>query len=419
MPDWRDEVCTALDFWIATAGGSQAERVICVGRARRESQRGWYAVDVRGSDRARADPDQVESLRLAGKDGPASGTSYPVMEAVQDGSLLRVRVAEFVGLDQAYLWQHKQPATYLLVKLREGIAGLADAGLAHDLAAGRLAAAPRSVRRVAGFTAAQQEAYESCLGRGVRVVWGPPGTGKTRVLAEAIGALAAAGKRVLLVSATNIAVDNALLGVAGSRRHEPGNLLRVGPPHHPDVLKYPHMCLPYLVREQLTDVEAQRQVVEQRLVRMREADEELARLREAVNGFDRRRYDRVKQMMAIEAQIPGLSEAATAAQTTAQTRRHEADQLHDQLTAAQQHVQELASTRAAYAQIDCLQQELVQLVAATDELSAQALTAGHAANQINADLDRLEAGGTLARLRDRGEDQAATGCARGRPAAGR
>ena len=72
------------------------------------------------------------------------------------------------------------------------------------------------VHRVAGFTPAQQEAYEACLGSGVRLVWGPPGTGKTRVLAEAIDALAAAGRRVLLASATNIAVDNALLGVAGS-----------------------------------------------------------------------------------------------------------------------------------------------------------------------------------------------------------
>lgn len=49
----------------------------------------------------------------------------------------------------------------------------------------------------------------------MRLVWGPPGTGKTSVLSAAITALPAADKRVLLVSATNIAVDNALL--AGAR----------------------------------------------------------------------------------------------------------------------------------------------------------------------------------------------------------
>ncbi len=110
----------------------------------------------------------------------------------------------------------------------------------------------------------------------VRLVWGPPGTGKTRVLSEAISELLATGLRVLLVSATNIAVDNALLGVIGHRRHQPGQLLRVGLPHHPDVLNHPDVCLPNLVREQLAEVEQQRQAVENRLLVMRQTDDELA-----------------------------------------------------------------------------------------------------------------------------------------------
>lgn len=254
MPDWRDEVCTALDFWIAAegGGGNPAGRLICVGRARPTNEPGWYDVDLRGST---VSTDQTESFRLSGKNGPDAGPSYPVMEAAQDGPLARVRVAEFVNLPEPYLWQNKQPATHLLVKLREGIAGLTEAGLAHDLAAGRLAPTPTLVRPVAGFTPRQREAYESCLGTGVRLVWGPPGTGKTKVLSAAIGALLATGMRVLLVSATNIAVDNALLGVVGHRRHQPGELLRVGSPHHPDVLEHPDVCLPSLVRAQLSEVE--------------------------------------------------------------------------------------------------------------------------------------------------------------------
>ena len=63
----------------------------------------------------------------------------------------------------------------------------------------------------------QENAYRACLGKGLFLVWGPPGTGKTRVLRSAIGDLLATGKRVLLVSGTNIAVDNALH--AGTRSH--------------------------------------------------------------------------------------------------------------------------------------------------------------------------------------------------------
>jgi superfamily I DNA/RNA helicase len=60
-------------------------------------------------------------------------------------------------------------------------------------------------------------------------VWGPPGTGKTRVLRSAIGDLLTAGKRVLLVSGTNVAVDNALHETLKERAFAPGEIVRVGP----------------------------------------------------------------------------------------------------------------------------------------------------------------------------------------------
>jgi len=316
VPDWRDEVCSALDFCIGAEGGAvQSERLVCIGPARQESRRGWYTVDLRSSS---ISADQIESLRLSGKAGPGGGPSYPVLEAAQVGPVVRVRVAEFVNLVDAHLWQNKQPAAYLLVKLREGIAQLADAGLAHDLAAGRLASAPKVVRPVAGFTDQQQEAYESCLSAGVRLVWGPPGTGKTRVLTEAIARLVATGRRVLLVSATNIAVDNALLGVIRSRPFKPGSLLRVGLPHHPDVLEYPDVCLPDLVRKQLADVDRQRQAIESRLLEMRQADEELARLQEEITGFDAVQYRQALQLVTAEAAIPDLAQAAAQASAALQ-----------------------------------------------------------------------------------------------------
>ena len=349
LPDWRDEVCTALDYWIASQGGSRSEKLVRVGRARQESERGWYSIDLRGSDRIRADADQSESLRLSNRDGPTAGVTHPVMQAVQDGSLLRVRVGAFVDLDDAYLWQHKQPATYLLVKLREGIAALADGGLAHDLVGGRLAPAPRIVSRVSGFTPSQQEAYESCMSIGVRLVWGPPGTGKTRVLAEAIGALAAAGRRVLLVSATNIAVDNALLGVAARRRHAAGDLVRVGPPHHPDVLKHPEICLTELVRDQLGTIERQRQDIEQQLLRMREADEELGRLRETTAGFQQDVYLQIRGLLEAEAEIPRLAEEVAIANANLQRLQRVEGRLTDRLTEERRRIQNLESTRRAYA----------------------------------------------------------------------
>jgi hypothetical protein len=402
LPDWRDEVCSALDFWIAAEGGdSRTERLVAIGRARLTGEPGWFDVDLRGTS---VDTDQVESFRLAGKGGPERGPSYAVKEAVQDGPVVRVRVAEFVTLEDAYLWQNKQSATYLLKKLREGIAELVDAGLAHDLAAGRLAPAPRTIRPMAGWTDMQREALESCLtSRGVRLIWGPPGTGKTMVLSRAISELLAVGLRVLLVSATNIAVDNALLGVIASRRYKPGQLLRVGLPHHPDVVKHPDVCLPGLVRSRLAEVEQEQRAIEERLLKLRQVEEELGQLQEATAGFDQAEYDPAVRLIAARAAIPGLAAAAADAAESVRRCRQDAELRCTEVTAAEGRVQQLAADRARYAQMDDIQQELDELVVAADHLSSQALTARHAVDQIETDLRQQEASTRLARLRGHGK----------------
>ncbi|MCX5811943.1 MAG: AAA domain-containing protein [Proteobacteria bacterium] len=65
-------------------------------------------------------------------------------------------------------------------------------------------------------------------------MWGPPGTGKTTTVAQAIEAHLNAGRRVLLVSHANAAVDEALEDVAEQLRATPfyneGKLVRLGIP---------------------------------------------------------------------------------------------------------------------------------------------------------------------------------------------
>ena len=122
------------------------------------------------------------------------------------------------------------------------------------------------------------------------LVWGPPGTGKTRLLQAAIGDLLAAGKRILLVSSTNIAVDNALLGVLRDRRHRPGQIIRVGPPQLRRVAEDPDVSLPLIVRTRLAKVEEQRRAVAEELMRLREDEERLNHLMARLDGFDPAAY---------------------------------------------------------------------------------------------------------------------------------
>jgi len=77
------------------------------------------------------------------------------------------------------------------------------------------------------------------LGSDTTFIWGPPGTGKTTTLARVVEAHYRAGRSVLLVSNTNIAVDTALECVAERLNGDPdfyqGLVIRQGPVVKPEL----------------------------------------------------------------------------------------------------------------------------------------------------------------------------------------
>jgi len=81
-----------------------------------------------------------------------------------------------------------------------------------------------------GLDPAQRRALGRVLGSATQFVWGPPGTGKTRLLGHAVASLAEEG-RVLVVATTNVAVDEAAARVAarlGERAVTENRLVRAG-----------------------------------------------------------------------------------------------------------------------------------------------------------------------------------------------
>ena len=61
-----------------------------------------------------------------------------------------------------------------------------------------------------GLNSAQYRAVRLCRSADPAFIWGPPGTGKTTTLAAVVGDQVSRGKRVLITSTTNAAVDQAL-----------------------------------------------------------------------------------------------------------------------------------------------------------------------------------------------------------------
>lgn len=73
----------------------------------------------------------------------------------------------------------------------------------------------------ARWNAAQEQAIRQALGSELTFIWGPPGTGKTDVLAAVIEGCFRQGQRVLFVAPTRVAVDQALLRVCERLQTEP------------------------------------------------------------------------------------------------------------------------------------------------------------------------------------------------------
>jgi len=79
----------------------------------------------------------------------------------------------------------------------------------------------------------QHRAVESSINDFLSIIWGPPGTGKTQTIAKAIESHLNLGRKVLLLSHSNNAVDQALLKVAGQMKntyYKEGQLVRLGTP---------------------------------------------------------------------------------------------------------------------------------------------------------------------------------------------
>jgi hypothetical protein len=85
----------------------------------------------------------------------------------------------------------------------------------------------------------QKAAIATALGSQITYLWGPPGTGKTTVLARIIEAYYRSGFSVLVVSNTNVAVDTALEKIGDRLRtdtgFQQGAILRYGPVVKPEL----------------------------------------------------------------------------------------------------------------------------------------------------------------------------------------
>ena len=135
--------------------------------------------------------------------------------------------------------------------------------------------------------ASQASAITNSFSSSLAVIWGPPGTGKTRTIALAVEAHLNAGRRVLLVSHANTAVDAALEDIAAQLNnsyYNQGKIIRLGLPKNPNLAsQYPLVILDKVVAASNAHLLEERELIESELRPVEEAMKQWLALRKAAD----------------------------------------------------------------------------------------------------------------------------------------
>ncbi|MCO1655769.1 AAA domain-containing protein [Pseudonocardia humida] len=367
MAAWTAGSIAAVEEWLRLLPGSALPGPWTRrGEAAPAAEDGWLRLDLR--DR----PDLADLLEppfvLAGREGPEQSTAHPVDRFhLLDGVLL-LREPDGVPPGSRWLWSPSATPRAAVERLLDGLRELRDAPLAEALAAGRLDGPPTSQAAAPpGLSDAQVEAYRACRSPGLRVVWSPPGTGRTRVLARAAEDLLRAGKRVLLVSTAAVMADSVLLEVVRSMRPGRGQVVRAGVPVLPGL---DDLRLDALAARVSADVDARRALIARRLTDLAGTDEEIGELAARLDGYDPEGYRAAAARVAAAGRREELRtryQDTLRAAELAYGRVVAARREHDRLVAE---AASLAVARGAMVRLPELQAELRELDARDEALRA-------------------------------------------------
>lgn len=234
LPPRLDEFRTALEEEIKAAQRGNSNLVLLTRGRFLATVGGEFLYEFETASPVRVPPDTPGELIIDGREAPISVTVVSVEE-------LTLTISSVSNLGRALEnTKLRTNLTMLLWKLIERIEQKSEQSwpaaerlLNGHPVTGRPLPLP-ALEDLDGksLNAEQHSAVESALGRNLTFIWGPPGTGKTQTIGSIGRELFKRRRTLLLVSHTNVAVDEALHRIAllcdGS--FEEGEIIRIGEP---------------------------------------------------------------------------------------------------------------------------------------------------------------------------------------------
>lgn len=163
----------------------------------------------------------------------------------------------------------------------------------------------------------QKDALAKSLGSEITFIWGPPGTGKTTTLSYLAHELLLRDKSILLVSHTNVAIDNALEQIAKilkqkkDERYINGLILRIGNSLDKDFFnKFPELYLNHWVEEKGKELDKKLIELEEKLEQETKVLDEINNILEIINAKTKTEKKIEKFKIDIKKTKTGLADTA-------------------------------------------------------------------------------------------------------------
>lgn len=129
----------------------------------------------------------------------------------------------------------------------------------------------------------QNQAFNRATSEGITFIWGPPGTGKTETLANIALEHIENGRRVLMLSYSNVSVDGALFRVAKKADLPDGMVIRYGYPRTKELLESKTLTSYHYVLHKNPEKAVEYQELNERKKKLKRKDPERIEINKKLN----------------------------------------------------------------------------------------------------------------------------------------